>query len=100
MYREQAYGSVDVDAGAGVAAGAKYGIFVGLLMLVLTKWAPQPAGLMLLWAALSVQSARALWIAWHRLRLPWFSAGIVAALIVSLAMIPISAAGLDVLRLE
>ncbi len=76
-------------------AGIKYGLFLGPLMLVLGEWAPQPVGSIVLWALLTVQSVLGLWITWRRLRLPWFAAGSVAALLVSLAMIPISARGLN-----
>jgi hypothetical protein len=76
-------------------AGVKYGLFLALLMFALGKWAPQPAGSIVLWTALSVQTVLGLWITWHRLRLPWFSAGGIAALLVCLAMIPVSARGLN-----
>jgi hypothetical protein len=76
-------------------AGARYGLFLGLLMVALGQWAPQPAGSILLWTMLSVQSGVGLWIEWHRLRLPWLAAGGIAALAVSLAMIPVSALGFN-----
>lgn len=76
-------------------AGVKYGLFLSLLIFALDTWAPQPAGSIVLWTALSVQAVLGLWIVWRRLRLPWFSAGAIAALLVSLAMIPISARGLN-----
>jgi hypothetical protein len=64
-------------------------------MVALGQWAPQPAGSILLWTMLSVQSAAGLWIEWRRLRLPWLTAGGIAALLVSLVMIPLSARGLN-----
>jgi hypothetical protein len=75
--------------------GAYYGVAFAVLMFVLGRWAPQPAGSIVLWSMLSAQVALTLWIIWHRLRLPWYSAGGVAALLASLAMIPVSARGLD-----
>ena len=76
-------------------SGFKYGLVLGLLMILLGRWAPQPAGSIVLWSALSAQIGWGLWITWHRLRLPWFLAGGVAALLASLTMIPLSARGLD-----
>ena len=76
-------------------AAAKYGLLLALLMFALGQWAPQPAGSVVLWTALSVQAAFGLWIIWHRLRLPWLLAGSIAALLVFLVMIPISARGLN-----
>jgi hypothetical protein len=76
-------------------SGFKYGLILGTLMILLSHSAPQPAGSIVMWSALSVQAAWGLWITWHRLRLPWFLAGGVAALLVSLTMIPLSARGLD-----
>jgi hypothetical protein len=76
-------------------AGATYGLFLGLLMVALGEWAPQPAGSILLWTMLSVQCAVGLRIEWQRLRLPWLTAGGIAALVVSLAMIPVSALGFN-----
>lgn len=76
-------------------AGVKYGLFLALLMFALGEWAPQPTGAIVLWTALSVQAVLGLWITWRRRRLPWFSAGAIAALLVCLAMIPVSARGLN-----
>jgi hypothetical protein len=73
----------------------KYGLFFGSLIFAVTEWAPQPAGAIALWTMLAVLMVSSLWITWRRLRLPWFAAGSVAALLVSLAMIPISARGLN-----
>lgn len=75
--------------------GAYYGVALAVLMFVLGRWAPQPAGSIALWSMLSAEAALSLWIMWHRLRLPWYSAGCLAALLASLAMIPVSARGLD-----
>jgi hypothetical protein len=76
-------------------ASVKYGLFLALLMFVLGTLAPQPLGSIVFWTALSVQAVLGLGITWRRLRLPWFSAGGIAALFVCLAMIPISARGLN-----
>ena len=76
-------------------SGFKYGLVLGILIPLLGSWAPQPAGSIVLWSALSAQAGLGLWITWHRLRLPWFLAGGVAALLASLTMIPLSARGLD-----
>ena len=76
-------------------AGVKYGLLLAFLMFALGEWAPQPAGSIAFWTALSLQAALGLWITWHRLRLPWFSAGAIAALVVCLTMIPVSARGLN-----
>ena len=76
-------------------SGFKYGLIVGTMMFMLGRWAPQPAGSIVLWSALSAYDGLSLWIFWHRLRLPWFQAGGVAALLASLTMIPLSARGLD-----
>lgn len=78
-------------------AGVKCGLLLALLMLALGEWAPQPAGSIVLWTTLSVQAALGLWITWHRLRLrlPWVTAGGSAALLLCLAMIPVSARGLN-----
>jgi hypothetical protein len=75
--------------------GAYYGVVFAVLMFVLGRWAPQPAGSIVLWSLLSAHVAFTLWIMWYRLRLPWYSAGCVAALLASLTMIPVSARGLD-----
>jgi len=77
-------------------SGHKYGLMVVTLIFVLGSWAPQPAGSIVLWSALSAHDGLSLWITWrHRLWLPWFQAGGVAALLASLTMIPLSARGLD-----
>ncbi len=76
-------------------SGFKYGLIIGTLMFLLGHWAPQPTGSIVLWSALSAHAGLGLWITWHRLRLPWFLAGGVAALLASLTMIPLSARGLD-----
>jgi hypothetical protein len=76
-------------------AGLKFGVFVGALIAILGQWAPQPAGSVALWTLVSVEAAVGLPIIWRRLRLPWFTAGAVVVFLVSLAMIPISARGLN-----
>jgi hypothetical protein len=77
-------------------AGFKYGLFIASLMFALDEWAPQPTGSMVLWTLLAALMLRSLWVASRRLRLPWLAAGGAAGFLVSLAMIPISARGLNV----
>lgn len=76
-------------------AGLKAGLFFVAMMFVLGRWAPQPAGSVVLWSLFSAGSAVGAWVVWRRLRLPWFTLGLIIALLVSVAMIPISARGLD-----
>jgi hypothetical protein len=78
-----------------MTAGVKFGLCFGIVMAALTRWAPQPAGSVVFWTIMGAQSVLSLWIVWRRLRLPWFTIGGVAALLTSLAMIPISARGLN-----
>jgi hypothetical protein len=80
---------------SGTRAGLKLGFFLALVMALLFRLAPQPAGSVLFWVLLGIQTARGDWIIWRRLRLPWILAGGVSALFVSGAMIPISIRGLD-----
>jgi|RhiMetdeSRZDD1v2_1073273.scaffolds.fasta_scaffold33417_5 hypothetical protein len=75
-----------------MSAGARYGLLLGLFFGLSDR---VPGLAIVLWAALSIQEAIGLWITWRRLRLPWFLVGSVAALAVSLVMIPISARGLN-----
>jgi hypothetical protein len=76
-------------------SGFTYGLFMAGVMFVLTQVAPQPAGSIAFWTALTVQAAFGGWIIWRRLRLRWFGLGAVSALCLSLVMIPISARGLN-----
>src|SRR3954451_1265612 len=76
-------------------AGVKYGLLLASLLFVLGTLAPQPAGSIVFWTALSVHAVFGLGITWRRLRLPSFSAGGLAALFVCLAMISISARRLN-----
>lgn len=78
-----------------MSAGVKYGFVLGVLFVLLGQVAPQPAGSVVLWTALSVDAGVSAWIIWRRLPLPWFRVGMIAALLVSLIMIPISARGLN-----
>ena len=66
--------------------GAKYGLCLALLMVALGEWAPQPAGSIVLWTLLSIQAAVGVRLIWRHLRLPWCTAGGVAALSVFVAM--------------
>jgi len=75
-----------------MSAGAKYGLFLGLLFGLSDR---VPGLAILLWTVLSIQAAVGLWIIWRRLQLPWFLVGSIASLAVSLLMIPISARGLN-----
>lgn len=78
-----------------MSSGLKYGLFLGLLMVALGECPPQPIRSIALWAALSLQAAVGLWITWRRFRLRWFTFGGAVAFLVSLAMIPVSARGLN-----
>jgi len=86
-------------AGIKLNPGMKYGLFGALVMLTLGEWVPQPTGSVVLWSALSLQAVLGFWIIWRRLRLPWLSVGTGAAFLVSAAMIPISARGLNLATL-
>jgi hypothetical protein len=74
---------------------SRLGVFVALVMVLLCQLAPQPSGSTIFWALLTIQNVRCLLIVWHRLRLPWFAAGCVSALLGTVAMTLISARGLD-----
>ena len=43
-------------------SGFKYGLMLGTLMFLLGRWAPQPAGSIVLWSALSAHDGLSLWI--------------------------------------
>ena len=83
-----------------MTAGAKYGFFLAIIFIALTNWAPQPAGSIVLWSAITIETAVLERIVWKRLRLPWFAAGGVAALIACAAMVPISTRGLDMFSMS
>ena len=68
-----------------MSAGAKYGLFLGLLFGLSDR---VPGLAILLWTVLSIQAAVGLWIIWRRLQLPWFLVGSIASLAVSLRLSP------------
>jgi hypothetical protein len=65
---------------------SRLGVFVALVMVLLCQLAPQPRGSTIFWALLTIQNVGCLLIVWHRLRLPWFAAGCVSALLGTVAM--------------
>ena len=79
-----------------MSAGAKYGLFLGLLGGFIDR---VPGLAIAFWTILSIQAAVGLWITWRRLRLPWLLVGSIAWLAVSLIMIPISARGLNLVTI-
>ncbi len=78
--------------------GLRYGAFLGTMMIALTRWAPQSAGSVVLWTALTAETiVLERVVVWKRLRLPWFAVGGIGAVFACAMMIPISARGFDIL---
>jgi hypothetical protein len=76
-------------------ASAKYGFLLGLLYAFLLDVFPRPIGSVIVWTEIAIQAAVVELIVWRRLRLRWFALGGVVGLLTSVAMIFISARGLD-----
>lgn len=77
--------------------GLRYGAFLGTMMIALTRWAPQSAGSVVLWTALTAETIVLERVVWKRLRLPCFAVGGIGAVFACAMMIPISARVFDIL---
>lgn len=74
-------------------ASAQYGFFLGIALAVFMGIAPQPAGSIIIWGFFSVQLSWAALTCWRRTGLPFATAALVNAAVMSLCVAVLAALG-------
>src|SRR5688500_5923135 len=74
-------------------AAVHYPLFLGTAIFVLNELTPQPAGAIILYALLIVQASRGALICWRRTGLPFMTASMVNAAVMSVCLIVLVATG-------
>jgi hypothetical protein len=64
-------------------ASGLYGALLGVVMVVLTKVAPQPAGAVIFWSLICIQLAWVAMTCWRRTGLPFATAAMINGSVVS-----------------
>jgi len=74
-------------------ASGLYGALLGIVMVVLTKVAPQPAGAVMFWSLICVQMALVAMTCWRRTGLPFATAAMINGSVVSAGLVVLALIG-------
>jgi len=74
-------------------ASMQYGALLGVVIVVLTKLAPQPAGAIILWSLFCIQLAWGALICWRRTGLPFATAAMINGSVMSAGLVVLALIG-------
>lgn len=77
-------------------AAAQFGLFLGVAFFVLTKLVPQPAGSVILFGLFALQLSWGAVTCWRRTGLPFLTAALVNAAVMSLCLVVLAVIGRSV----
>jgi hypothetical protein len=70
-----------------------YGALLGLIIVVLMKFAPQPAGAIIFWSLICIQLAWGALMCWRRTGLPFASAAMINGSVMSVGLVVLALIG-------
>ena len=76
-----------------MAAAAQYGVLIGIASFMFTEVVPQPIGSVILWALFGVQLSWGATTCWRRTGLPFATAALITAAIMSTCVAVLAAIG-------